>query len=159
MPEIALFLLLLAANGSPVAVRALLGERLRAPLDAGLTLRDGGRLLGPSKTLIGAVSALLTTTLLAPLFGLPWTIGALIGAFAMLGDALSSFAKRRLGMAPGAMALGIDQVPESLLPMLVCKPLLGLGWWQVLGLTLAFTVANPLISQLMYRLGVRHHPH
>jgi CDP-2,3-bis-(O-geranylgeranyl)-sn-glycerol synthase len=57
------------------------------------------------------------------------------------------------------MALGIDQVPESLLPMLVCKPLLGLGWWQVLGLTLAFTIANPLISQLFYRLGVRHHPH
>jgi CDP-2,3-bis-(O-geranylgeranyl)-sn-glycerol synthase len=159
MHEIALFLLLLAANGSPVAVRALLGGRLRTPLDAGLKLRDGRRLLGPSKTVIGVIGAILTTMLLAPLFGQPWTIGALIGAFAMLGDALSSFAKRRLGMAPGAMALGIDQVPESLLPMLVCKPLLGLGWWQVLGLTLAFTIANPLISQLFYRLGVRHHPH
>ncbi len=159
MDELALFLLLLAANGSPVAVRALLGKRLEAPLDAGLSLRDGRRLLGPSKTLIGAATAILTTALLAPVLGLAWPIGALIGAFAMLGDAASSFTKRRLAMPPGAMALGLDQIPESLLPMLACKPLLGLGWGQIAVLTLAFTVANPLISRLFYHLGMRHHPH
>ncbi|HXK57554.1 MAG TPA: CDP-archaeol synthase, partial [Gammaproteobacteria bacterium] len=83
----------------------------------------------------------------------------LIGGFAMLGDLLSSFFKRRLGLNPSAMAFGLDQIPESLLPLLVCRPLLDLSWLQVCLLTLGFLILELLLSQLLYRLGIRRHPY
>jgi CDP-2,3-bis-(O-geranylgeranyl)-sn-glycerol synthase len=91
--------------------------------------------------------------------GLGFWVGLSVGIFAMLGDLLSSFIKRRLALPPGSMTLGLDQIPESLLPLLVCKPLLGLSWAQVLWVTLAFAAADLLISRLMSRLGVGDHPH
>jgi CDP-2,3-bis-(O-geranylgeranyl)-sn-glycerol synthase len=71
----------------------------------------------------------------------------------MLGDVLSSFVKRRLGLASGDSAVGLDQIPESLLPLLVCKPLLGLSWTQVVLLTTAFFFVNLLVSRMMRRSG------
>jgi CDP-2,3-bis-(O-geranylgeranyl)-sn-glycerol synthase len=157
--EPALLALLLVANGSPVVLRMLLDGRWRQPLDGGRRLADGQPVFGPSKTWGGLVVALVSTTLCAVPVGLGLRVGVLIGLFAMLGDLLSSFVKRRLRLVSGAMALGLDQIPESLLPLLVCKPLLGLSWAQVLGVTFAFVAADLLISRLMYRLGLGDHPH
>ena len=106
MVESILMLLLLAANGSPILARNLLEERWGTPLDLGKTLPDGNRLLGDAKTWRGLVAAVLASTLLAIAVGWPWQIGALIGLFAMLGDALSSFIKRRLGKPSSSMAPG-----------------------------------------------------
>jgi hypothetical protein len=53
-----------------------------------------------------------------------WTIGLLVAATAMIGDLFSSFAKRRMKLAPGSTALGLDQIPESLLPVIACRWLL-----------------------------------
>ena len=159
MLTLKLLTILLLANGSPVVVRALLGERLQTPLDGGLRLADGHRLLGPAKTLIGALTAIAVSTVLAPILGFSWQLGLLIGGLTMLGDAASSFVKRRRGIAPGEMAPGLDHIPESLLPILACSPLLGLGWAELLLIPVAFTVANLTISRLLYRLGIRHHPH
>ena len=58
----------------------------------------------------------------------PWRLGALVAASAMAGDCLSSFIKRRFGLEPSRMTLGLDQVPESLFPAVACSaylPLLG----------------------------------
>jgi len=52
---------------------------------------DGKPLFGASKTIRGVVLAVAATTLVAPLVGLPWKIGALVAVFAMIGDLLSSF--------------------------------------------------------------------
>jgi CDP-2,3-bis-(O-geranylgeranyl)-sn-glycerol synthase len=157
--EADLLVLLLVANGSPVGLRMLLGKRWRQPLDAGRRLTDDQPIFGPSKTLAGLAVALVSTSLCAIPIGLGFWVGLSIAIFAMLGDLLSSFIKRRLARPPGTMTLGLDQVPESLLPLLVCKPLLGLSWVQVLLVTLAFIAADLLISQLMYRLGIGNHPH
>lgn len=157
--EIHLLLLLFIANGSPILARIILGERFNRALDGGRLLSDGRPLLGASKTLRGIVSAILATTLAAPLIGIPWIIGLLLAVFAMLGDLASSFLKRRLGLQPSSMALGLDQIPESFLPLLVCRPLLELPWAQVLYLTLAFFALELLLSQLLYRLGIRKHPY
>lgn len=159
MIEFSLLLLLVIANGAPIVVRAQLGKRYDQGLDGGRVLADGHRLFGASKTIAGAVGAVLSTILAAIVLGLSGWIGLLVGGFAMLGDVSSSFIKRRLGMPSGAMALGLDQIPESLLPLLVCQPLLGLSWTQVLGLTLGFMLADLAISQLAYRLGVGRHPY
>jgi CDP-diglyceride synthetase len=47
-----------------------------------------------------------------------WGTGWIVGGLAMLGDSLSSFIKRRLAMPPSAMAIGIDQAPDSVLPLI-----------------------------------------
>ena len=157
--EFNLLVLLFIANGSPIVARSLLGERFQDALDGGRLLKDGHPLLGHSKTMRGVVSAILATALTAPLLGVSWWIGLLIGSLAMLGDLLSSFLKRRLGLDPSAMALGLDQIPESFIPLLICRPLLDLSWSQVFSLTLAFFFFELLISQLLYRLGIRKHPY
>ncbi len=159
MQELVMLLLLLTANGSPIVARNLLGSRLDAPLDAGMTLADGHRLLGATKTWRGLAAALVATTMVALLFGWPWQIGATVGALAMLGDAASSFVKRRLGMPPSTSVPGLDHIPESLLPLLACKPLLGLSWSQVVLLSLGFMAADLVLSRLLHRLGVRKHPY
>jgi len=151
MLEINLLLLLLVANGSPVVMTIVLGKRPSWPIDAGLYLPDGKRLFGASKTLPGLALALVATALAAMLLGPGAGTGALIGAFAMLGDLLSSFIKRRFGLPSGAGAPGLDQVPEALLPLWVCKPLLDLSWLQVIVLTAAFAFTNLLASRVTGR--------
>lgn len=53
MIEIKLQILLGFANGAPIIVRNLLGDRFRWPIDANLKLVDGHPLFGPSKTVRG----------------------------------------------------------------------------------------------------------
>ena len=158
MDEFFLILLLLTANGSPIVVRNLLGRRLDSPLDGGRTWSDGRSLLGASKTWRGLIASVLATSLLAPLLGWSWQLGTTIGVFAMLGDTLSSFIKRRLGLPSSAMAPGLDHIPDSLLPLLACKSQLQLSWTQVVLLSLGFMVANLLLSRLLQRVGIRRPP-
>ncbi|MEJ2592438.1 MAG: CDP-archaeol synthase, partial [Candidatus Thiodiazotropha sp.] len=66
----------------------------------------GQPVLGPSKTLRGLVAAMLLTSAAAPLVGIAWLWGTVIGGFAMLGDLLASFTKRRLGYPPSSQAVG-----------------------------------------------------
>jgi len=157
--ELFVLLLLLTANGVPILVHLVLGERWGWPLDGGWQFIDGQPLLGASKTVVGVVGALLASTLLALFLDLGWRIGLLIGGVAMLGDLLSSFFKRRMGLRPSAMALGLDQVPESLLPLMACAPLLDLTWTQVLLLTLVFVVLEIILSRVAYYFGIRKQPY
>ena len=158
MQEIMLLLMLLIANGSPLAARALLGEHLAQPVDGGLRFRDRP-LLGPSKTWRGLITAILASTLSAPILGFDWHIGLIVGALAMLGDLLSSFIKRRLGHLSGTRAIGLDHLPESMLPLLACMPLLGLPLRHVLGISLTFMLVDLLLSRALYAIGIGDHPH
>lgn len=157
--DLRLLLLLGVANSAPIAAKSLLGPHLNAPLDAGLHFFDGRPLLGPSKTLRGLIAAVLSTAVAAALLGLPAGIGALIGAVAMLGDALSSFVKRRLGIAPSGRATGIDQIPEALLPLLVVRSALELSLLQVAAITLTFFLLEIPLAWLSFRLGLRDRPY
>ena len=154
-----LLLLLAAANGSPIVAKRVLGARWCMPLDGGVRFFDGRPLLGPSKTVRGAIAAHVATALAAPVLGIPIGLGALIGVAAMTGDALSSFIKRRLGVAPSAQAVGLDQIPEALLPLLAVQGPLGLSPLQIVGITLLFFVLEIPFAQLFYRLGIRDTPH
>jgi CDP-2,3-bis-(O-geranylgeranyl)-sn-glycerol synthase len=152
-------LLLGIANGAPVIGKKLLGRRFAFPLDGGLEFPDGRPLFGPSKTVRGIALAIAATTLAAPVFGLSWQTGVLFGTSAMLGDLLSSFAKRRLDRPPSSQALGLDQIPESLLPLVVCRASLGLDGVEIAALVAAFVVLELLLSRLLYRLRVRDRPY
>jgi CDP-2,3-bis-(O-geranylgeranyl)-sn-glycerol synthase len=83
----------------------------------------------------------------------------MIGLAAMLGDLLSSFLKRRLGLASSARALGLDQLPESLLPTAVVAGPLDLSAPQVCGIAAAFFALELLLSRLLYRLRLRKRPY
>ena len=116
--------LIVVANGVPVLAKRALGTRLDRPLDGGTVLADGRRPFGPTKTIRGVALSLLATPLAAELLGLPWKVGALVAGAAIAGDLFSSFMKRRLGLPPSSMAIGLDQIPESLLPLLASRVVL-----------------------------------
>jgi len=147
------------ANGTPVIAKKILGSRFARPLDAGLTFLDQRPLLGSSKTIRGVLISILITTASAPLVGLQVKIGALIAATAMTGDLFSSFVKRRLNLQPSSRALGLDQVPESLLPLLACSAVLSLTATDVaLGVGIFF-VGELILSRLLYKAHLRDQPY
>ena len=159
MQVLEVLVLLAAANGGPVLATRLLGKRWARPLDGGLHAWDGRPLLGPSKTVRGLVVAVAAAALVAALMGLGWRLGVLFGVASMSGDLFSSFLKRRLNIPSSGQAVGLDQVPEALFPLLACYRSLGLDLVGVAILVAAFTVAQILVSPLMYALGIRHRPY
>ncbi len=148
-----------AANGAPVLFARLVGTRFARPIDGGIVLRDGHPLLGRSKTWRGLASAILLAACVAVLIGLPWQLGALAAAAAMAGDCLSSFVKRRFGLQPSSMTLGLDQVPESLLPAVACRAYLPLDPIDVAAIVLVFSVGELAMSRLFFAVGLRDRPY
>jgi CDP-archaeol synthase len=151
--------LLGVANGAPVFATWLFGKRFGAPLDGGLKFPDGRPLFGPSKTVRGLVLSIACTTLAAALLGFEWIAGAGLAAASMLGDLLSSFIKRRLGLRAHSQAIGLDQIPESLLPLLVLQQHLGLGYGDIAIIVAAFIVLELVLSRMLFRLHIRDRPY
>lgn len=154
-----MLLLLLTANGGPVLAKKAFGPRFAFPLDGGNLFFDGRPILGASKTARGLAVAVLLPSLLAPAIGLDWHVGAIAGAAAMAGDLISSFIKRRLGRPSSSRALGLDQIPESLLPTLACAPLLGLAAADMAVVTAVFFVGELVLSRILYRIHLRDQPY
>ena len=154
-----LLFLIIVANGSPIIGRWIMNGFWEMPIDGGALFIDGRPILGTSKTYRGLACSLVGTLLAGALMGLSWKISLIVSALAMVGDCLSSFVKRRFGYPSGAKALGLDQIPESLFPML--------GMWNVLnlsvlgvGLTVViFVVAELVLSSIGYKLHIRKHPY
>jgi CDP-2,3-bis-(O-geranylgeranyl)-sn-glycerol synthase len=144
--------------------------RGRGPaMDLGRSWRDGRRVLGPSKSwsgfLCGSLAAIpfglleAWLILLAPpnlklvpefaptvLAAIP--VVALLTFGAMTGDAIGSFAKRRLGRESGARTLLLDQLPFVFVPIgigLVVDPGLFVG---------TFASLPALLWVLVYTLGL-----
>jgi CDP-2,3-bis-(O-geranylgeranyl)-sn-glycerol synthase len=154
-----LLILIAVANGTPVIAKKLFGDLLAYPLDGGITLFDGRPIFGPSKTLRGLVLALVVTPLVALAMGLSWQLGLLVACGTMAGDLFSSFVKRRMGRDPSSMALGLDQIPESLFPLLLSALLVPLGVIDILAGVAGFSLAAPIVSRLCYYLRLRDQPY
>jgi len=151
--------LLGTANGAPVLATRLLGSRFDAPLDGGLRMPDGRPVFGESKTVRGLAASVAVTSVGAALLGLGWLTGAAFAAASMGGDLASSFVKRRLGLAPHSQALGLDQVPEALTPMLLLRGRLGLSFTDIAITLGAFVVLELALSRLLYWLRIRDRPY
>ncbi|PNG26712.1 CDP-archaeol synthase [Methylocella silvestris] len=152
-------ILVFVANGAPILASRVLGLWGNAPLDLHARFSDGARLLGSSKTFRGVIASLIATTLVAPAIGVDWRVGALAASAAMTGDIFSSFIKRRLQLPAQGMAPGIDQAPESLLPLIVCKSALGLSFVDVLVAAFIFWVGALLLSRALFTLKIRERPY
>ncbi|MGE5156658.1 MAG: CDP-archaeol synthase [Gemmatimonas sp.] len=158
-PIVQALVLLTLANGTPVIVKKICGSRMAAPLDGGMQFLDGQPLFGKSKTVRGLVSAIAVTAALAPLLKASVAAGALVAAFAMIGDLFSSFVKRRLRLAPSSQAIGLDQIPESLFPLLAARELLSLGLAEIAAGVAIFTVGELIVSRFLYWLRIRDQPY
>jgi len=156
--EIKLFILILVANGSPILAARLFGSHLAWPVDLGHRFR-GRPLLGRSKTWRGIATSILATATAAWLLDLAVALGILVAAAAMAGDMLASFTKRRMGLQASDMAPGLDQVPESLLPLLVVRQLTGLDAPTIVIMVLAFIFVELALSRIGYALRLRKRPY
>ncbi len=154
-----LMVLLTLANGTPVIAKKIFGSRFARPLDGGITFIDAHPLLGSSKTIRGVFVSIVITTAGAPLVGLELNVGALVAATAMAGDLFSSFMKRRLNLRPSSRALGLDQVPESLLPLLACRDLLSLTYGDIALAVGIFFAGELILSHFLYKAHIRDEPY
>ena len=116
--EILLLLWLVCINGAPILLARWAGQKFNHPIDGNRLFIDGRPLLGASKTFRGLAAALCVSVVMGMLFAMPLGVSLMFGALSMAGDMTSSFIKRRLGLAPSSMALGLDQIPEALFPLL-----------------------------------------
>jgi CDP-2,3-bis-(O-geranylgeranyl)-sn-glycerol synthase len=148
---IEVLLLVVLANGAPVMACLALPGCLGAPVDGGRVLADGRPVFGPTKTWRGLLAALVLTPIAALALGLAWTVGVVVAAGAMLGDLAVSFVKRRLGLAPSTRVLGLDEVPEALVPALLVGPQLGLAALDVVLIVLGFVLVNRVLGPLAGR--------
>jgi hypothetical protein len=90
----------------------------------------------------------------------PWVgIGLLVGSFAMAGDLVSSFCKRRLGLPSSGRASGPDPIPESPLPLLACRDLLALRSADILVCVVMFVIGEVVLSRLLYAFRLRDRPY
>lgn len=151
--------LLTLANGSPVVAKKIFGPRFTFALDGGLLLFDGRPVFGASKTVRGIVASIVVTAVGGILLGLGYELGALVAIVAMAGDLFSSFLKRRMNLSPSSQALGLDQVPESLFPLLACQGSLGLSYADISVVVLIFFVGELAISRVLYVMRIRDQPY
>jgi CDP-2,3-bis-(O-geranylgeranyl)-sn-glycerol synthase len=128
-------------------------------VDSGWKFLDGRPVFGVSKTWRGVVAAVVAAIGGAIVVGLPPATGLCLGVGAMTGDLLSSFAKRRLGIAPSGMALGVDQVPEVLIPLLLVQRSVALTGGEIAAVTALFLIIELLLSRVLFHLHIRKQPY
>lgn len=154
-----LVLLIIIANGAPIVIRVLLNNGFNLSVDFGCKLQDNNPIFGPSKTWRGISAALMTTPIAAWMIGYSFEIGFMIAVYAIVGDLLSSFIKRRLAMKPSSQAPLLDQVPESLFPAVMMMHVFKLEISSVILLVLLFINIEWLVSHVFYRWGLRKKPY
>jgi CDP-archaeol synthase len=149
----ALFLVVVA-NIAPWAAGRLLAGRYAWPLDCGATLSDGTRALGDHRTWRGLLAGALGCGLTARLLGESFLLGLEFGALSLAADAASSFVKRRRRLAPGTEVLGLDQLPEALLPLMVLSTPLGIGLLGSVFVAIVFLSLNLAVMRLRHPRAV-----
>jgi CDP-2,3-bis-(O-geranylgeranyl)-sn-glycerol synthase len=165
--DLLLFLIpIYIANSSPVVLGG------GAPLDFGLILGDGKRLLGEGKTIRGFAGGTLAGTvaggIVAAFYRLPYFpdaqtqfLAAFVLAFGTLaGDSLGSFIKRRAGVGSG-MPFVLDTIAFIIVALVLVYPLASAALYAPLnlvffiGLTL---ILHPLTNMLANKAGLKKVP-
>jgi len=157
--EFKLLLTLIAVNGIPVVLHLCLGDRFSRPIDGGVLLTDGYPLFGSSKTWRGLLFGSIGAAIIAILFGFSLGFAIAFAVLSLLGDLLSSFIKRRMKLVPGSRSIGLDQIPEALLPLIAGVYWLDYGLTTIVIVTLSFCILNILSSPVLALFAIRKHPH
>ena len=119
MLEFKLLLILIVGNGVPVILYRCFGDTFSKPVDGGYKLPDGARLFGGSKTWRGFFAGIIGAAIAALLLGFTVVFGLFFGFLSLSGDLASSFIKRRMKQPESNQSVGVDQIPEALIPLVV----------------------------------------
>lgn len=153
---------LLWVNFLPPLANIIWGERFNHPLDGGRLWIDQHPIFGDHKTIRGVLVSLLGGSAVAPLLGVDLPVAAGAAGLAMTGDLMSSFIKRRPDLPSGRNVIVLDQIFESLFPLLFLKGPLQLSWLQVLVILLGFIPVAYLGSNfwnfIMFRPPLDNYP-
>jgi CDP-2,3-bis-(O-geranylgeranyl)-sn-glycerol synthase len=102
---------------------------------------DGERLFGKSQDVARSGEQHHCVRSARPLASdLPAWLGAGFAALSLTADACSSAVKRRMRLKPGSEVLGLDQLAEALVPLLVFSWPLGLQAGEITFVTAAFVI-------------------
>lgn len=166
------------ANAAPIfAAHVPQFKAWSFPLDGYATFR-GKRLLGDHKTVRGLLSGILvgiaTTSLQVMLYTYlppvrtyitldyttinPVLFGILASLGALTGDALKSFFKRQLGIAPGKTWFPFDQLDYIFGGIALTYPYVHLSLSQYVLLVLAWFLLHPLATFFGYELQLKEAP-
>ena len=147
-----IILFLLLVNGLPPLVAVLTRNRFDWAVDGGTLWRDGRPLFGNNKTFRGLVAASAGGALAFPLLGQPFWVAGTAAILAMTGDLFSSFVKRRLTLENGRNIAGLDQLFESLFPLLFLDLFFTLSLLQKTAVLLLFTIVAYYSSRFWQHL-------
>ena len=156
------------ANMMPVLVKDI--RFLRIPIDFGIKIK-GKEIFGQNKTwrgfffgIIGSIVVVYAIAYAGPkdYLVLDYSqinlvlFGALLGAGALLGDLIESFAKRRLGIAPGKPLWIFDQI-DWILGAVIAFALMTNSFDFVLMVfsVVFFGLLHPLINYVGYLLKIK----
>ena len=156
------------ANAAPVlANRMPVWNRWKTPLDFGKSWH-GKRITGDNKTWRGLISGIILGGISAVLISklVPETIvndivfatGALLGAGALVGDAIESIVKRQRGIAPGTKWFPWDQVDYIIGGLLFVLPIAHLPQWAILTIVIAYFPLHLLFAYIGYLFGLKSTP-
>lgn len=165
------------ANMGPVFAAKLPGLRhWNTPLDFGRTYR-GKRIFGPHKTWRGLVAGIVLATLVLAvqkyLFTYTWAqeiswmnyradgvwiVGPLLGAGALLGDAIESFFKRQKGVASGEVWFPFDQTDYILGGLLLAAPVVPYSIGLIASIFAIYFGLHVIVAYLGYRIGLKDKP-
>jgi CDP-2,3-bis-(O-geranylgeranyl)-sn-glycerol synthase len=82
-------------------------------------------------------------------------LGLACGFGALGGDALKSFIKRRLGIAPGQQWIPADQLDFVLGGLLALSLFVALDWVDIILILVVSFVGDILINHVSFRIGIR----
>ena len=124
-------------------------------------------LLGDHKTVVGFAFGVVVGTFAAYIQSrIGWSqsilsssnwlaIGIAQGFGAMAGDSIKSFAKRRMGIAPGNPWIPADQLDFVVGALVLMLPVIRLGWMDI-AVIVAVTFAGDIaVNHLSFLLGIR----
>ena len=133
------------------------------------------RWLGDHKTvggfLVGTLAGVLVAWLISLLtlwklphanelpFALHWFwFGSSMGFAALLGDSIKSFFKRRLGIQSGSRWIPFDQLDFVAAALLVMSAWTKISWGEAAAILALSLIADLLVNQVSYRLGIKREP-
>lgn len=158
-----LFLPAFIANATPVVVKNIPGlSQMNAPIWA-----EG---FGKNKTWRGLLSGILLAVLTALIqfyFFPEWLlvsespafavlVGLLLGSGALFGDIAKSYAKRRIGIAPGGAWPVIDGIDYMVGAILLFSPLFVPQFWAAVVLLAISPILSLVSNTVSYFLGLKN---
>ncbi len=151
------------SNMAPIFANHVPGlNQINFPMDFNLSVR-GRRVLGPNKTwrgfIFGIILSVIAAVILSKFFpeypANPYLLGFLLGAGALVGDALKSFFKRQMDIPSGQSWLIFDQVDYILGGILFTFWLVKLSWGTYVEILLLYFFLHLIISIIGNLVGLK----